>query len=181
MYDAAAVVEGDSLESSSISISSTTNNNTAADAFWNSLDIQIPAGSDDSEIFAVPLTKEQKIWNRVDIELAKYEAEAAQGLSMNPKSLLRYWQVCAFTRCRPAAGADPFQDRETIFPLLFKVAMSYLPPPASAVSSERVFSAVRRTITDFRNRLDGEHVEMNQILKFYFKNDDLIFKHGKND
>lgn len=53
--------------------------------------------------------------------------------------------------------------------------MDILPAQGSAVSSERVFSSARRTITDERNRLLSEHVEMLQILKYSLKSQRLDF------
>jgi hypothetical protein len=51
--------------------------------------------------------------------------------------------------------------------------MDTLPAQGSAVSSERVFSSAKRTITDERNRLISRTIEVKQIMKFSFKSSRL--------
>lgn len=48
--------------------------------------------------------------------------------------------------------------------------MDTLPAQGSAVSSERVFSSAKQTITDGQNRLLPHAIESRQILKFMLKN-----------
>jgi hypothetical protein len=47
--------------------------------------------------------------------------------------------------------------------------MNTLPVQGSAVSCERVFSSAKRTITDERNRLVAQTIEVKQILKYALK------------
>jgi hypothetical protein len=54
--------------------------------------------------------------------------------------------------------------------------MDVLPAQGSAVSSERVFSSAKRTITDGRNRLLPHAIESRQILKFMLRNKRLSLR-----
>ncbi|KZT63196.1 hypothetical protein DAEQUDRAFT_680779, partial [Daedalea quercina L-15889] len=60
----------------------------------------------------------------------------------------------------------PLQLHEDIFPTLYQIALDVLPVQASAVPSERVFSASKETDTDRRSNIDVELFEMLQVLKY---------------
>ncbi|CAG7851001.1 SubName: Full=Uncharacterized protein {ECO:0000313/EMBL:CCA75502.1} [Serendipita indica DSM 11827] len=94
-----------------------------------------PAPATPSQITA---TNEQKDWEAVDRELRAYEDEETNEsyalLEKGSQSLLAYWH-----------------SRKERFPILYQLAMDTLPAQGSAVSSERVFSSAKRTITDSCN------------------------------
>lgn len=102
-------------------------------------------------------------WAAVDTELRAYEEEESseydQLLEKGSESLLAYWHA-----------------RREKFPLLYQLAMDTFPAQGSAVSSERVFSSAKRTITDSRNRLLSHAIESRQILKFMFKSNKISMR-----
>ena len=57
------------------------------------------------------------------------------------------------------------QEIRNAFPNLFLLAMEYLHIPMSSAASERVFSAMERTVTDLRNRLKPETASTLVFLK----------------
>ncbi|KAF5338299.1 hypothetical protein D9758_015766 [Tetrapyrgos nigripes] len=67
-----------------------------------------------------------------------------------------------------------WQERQKIYPTLFKLAMDVLPLQASAVPCERVFSSAKETITDRRNKLSPILVEALQMLKFALRHADPL-------
>lgn len=67
------------------------------------------------------------------------------------------------------------QLHEDTFPTLFRIALDVLPVQASAVPSERVFSASKETDTDRRSNTEVELMEMLQVLKYAFREDRLCF------
>lgn len=69
----------------------------------------------------------------------------------------------------------PQQLHEDTFPTLFRIALDVLPVQASAVPSERVFSASKETDTDRRSNIEAELMEMLQVLKYTFREDRLCF------
>jgi len=66
---------------------------------------------------------------------------------------------------------------ETLYPLMFQVALDVLPVQASAVPCERVFSS-KETCTDRRNRILPKLLEVLQIIKYGRKQDRLDFMDG---
>ncbi|KDQ51978.1 hypothetical protein JAAARDRAFT_96584, partial [Jaapia argillacea MUCL 33604] len=64
------------------------------------------------------------------------------------------------------------------FPLLFRVAMDILPMQASSVFCERAFSSSKETITAHCSKLSPIMLEMLQVLKYIFRNEDLDFTSG---
>jgi len=59
------------------------------------------------------------------------------------------------------------QVSETLYPLMFQVALDVLPVQASAVPCERVFSSSsKETCTDRRNRILPKLLEVLQIIKY---------------
>jgi hypothetical protein len=54
--------------------------------------------------------------------------------------------------------------------------MDTLPAQGSAVSSERVFSSAKRTVTDGRNCLLPHAIESRQILKFMLKSNKMSLR-----
>lgn len=104
----------------------------------------------------------------VDDELRRYEGEPVENEYFEMKwSILHYWQVCNLTVFYSRPNLP--QTREHLFPNLFRIAMNVVPVQGSAVSCERVFSSAKRTITDERNRLVAQSIEMKQILKYDLK------------
>ena len=67
---------------------------------------------------------------------------------------------------------------ETLYPLMFQVALDVLPVQASAVPCERVFSSSKETCTDRRNRILPKLLEVLQIIKYGRKQDRLDFMDG---
>jgi len=58
------------------------------------------------------------------------------------------------------------QEHEHRYPHIFQMAMDVIPIQASSVSSERVFSSGKQTITPRRSRISPRLMEILQILKF---------------
>ena len=54
--------------------------------------------------------------------------------------------------------------------------MDLLPAQASAVPCERIFSSGKQTCTDRRNRLSPDTIEILQVLKFAYSQDQLNFE-----
>ncbi|KAG8821310.1 hypothetical protein FRC17_009861 [Serendipita sp. 399] len=102
-------------------------------------------------------------WVGVDTELRAYEEEDSIDLDSllnnGSNGLLSYWN-----------------SRRDKYPILYQIAMNILPAQGSAVSSERVFSSAKRTITDARNRLLPHAIESRQILKFMLKSNRLSLR-----
>ncbi|KIK91064.1 hypothetical protein PAXRUDRAFT_150377, partial [Paxillus rubicundulus Ve08.2h10] len=68
--------------------------------------------------------------------------------------------------------------------LLYHIALNVLPAQASAVPCKHVFSSGKETDTDQQSNLSPEtmlllqHMERLQILKYLFRNDQLLFVDG---
>ena len=111
----------------------------------------------------------------VDEELNKY---AGEGLAQETPNfdLLKYWEV-SFPAFYLAHMSSEHREkfREEIFPTLFQVALDILPVQASAVPSERAFSASKETDTDRRSNMDVELMEKLQVLKYAFRETRLSF------
>ena len=58
---------------------------------------------------------------------------------------------------------------------MYKVALDILPAQASAVPCEHIFSSSKETCTARRNQLSPALLEVLQILKFLFKQEQLNF------
>ena len=83
------------------------------------------------------------------------EAPISQGeFPYGRDRLLLWWQ-------------EPHQRRR--FPALSLMAIDILSVPAMEASAERLFSAANRSVTDDRNRLKPETIEMLQCLKSWNK------------
>jgi len=67
---------------------------------------------------------------------------------------------------------------ETTFPMLFRIAMDYLPIQATSVPSERIFSLSSETDTKKRNCIHPILMEALQMLKCGLKNNRLDFTRG---
>ncbi|EPS92713.1 hypothetical protein FOMPIDRAFT_1080322, partial [Fomitopsis schrenkii] len=52
------------------------------------------------------------------------------------------------------------------WPILWRMAMDYLPVQATSVPCERLFSSAADTDTPKRNRISAELMEALQVLKF---------------
>ena len=62
-----------------------------------------------------------------------------------------------------------WQNNQTKFPILSKIARDYLALQASSVPSERGFSSSGFTVTDMRSRLHPMTVRSLMVLKSWFK------------
>ncbi|KAG5634050.1 hypothetical protein H0H81_003615, partial [Sphagnurus paluster] len=100
--------------------------------------------------------KQAIVTDRVEAE-KEFDWHIGQGLEKGEK-LLCYWVL-----------------NEKEFLLIFSVAMDVLPVQASAVPCKRVFSSSEETITLRQSRLSLGLMEMLQVLKYSFKQDQLDF------
>ncbi|XP_015123307.1 zinc finger BED domain-containing protein 1-like [Diachasma alloeum] len=97
---------------------------------------------------------EELVTNKVlsaDVSSAAFHAELtqyiSQGVILRDNDPIQYWK---------SVGQG--------FPLLSKVAMKFCNVVGSSVPSERLFSTAGNVVTDSRNRLTGEHVNMLVFL-----------------
>jgi hypothetical protein len=67
---------------------------------------------------------------------------------------------------------------EAMFPMVYAIAMDYLPIQASAVPCERVFSSSSETYTKRRNCISPVLMEALQMVKFSLKKERLNFTKG---
>lgn len=67
------------------------------------------------------------------------------------------------------------QANRRTYPILFAIAMDYLPIQASSVACEHVFSSSAETDTKKRNRIVPELMEALQMLKYHYKKNRLDF------
>lgn len=117
---------------------------------------EVLTGEDLAAYNAQALAEDQKDAER---ELERYEREQmTRSMGTRVTDLVRYWE-----------------QSETLYPLLFHVAMDVLPAQASAVPCERVFSSSKETSTLRRSRLSPQVMEALQILKFSIRGDRLSF------
>jgi hypothetical protein len=61
------------------------------------------------------------------------------------------------------------QEHQLRYPTFFTAALDYLAIQGSAVPCEHVFSSAKETMTDRRNRIQEDLMEMLQMLKFSLK------------
>jgi hypothetical protein len=72
-----------------------------------------------------------------------------------------------------------YTHKHTQYPIMYAMALDYIPIQASAVPCERIFSSGKETLTTRRSRISQELMEQLQILKFAFKhNQKLSFTAG---
>ena len=60
------------------------------------------------------------------------------------------------------------------FPILYAIAMDYLPIQASSVPCERAFSSCAETDTKRRNRLSPALIEALQVLKGWYRHEHVL-------
>ncbi|KAH9981768.1 kinase-like domain-containing protein [Russula vinacea] len=70
------------------------------------------------------------------------------------------------------------QANKNEFPMLFDIAMDYLPIQATSVPCECVFSSAKETDTAKRNKITPELMEILQLHKFSIKKEHLRFTAG---
>ncbi|KAJ2918846.1 hypothetical protein MD484_g1605, partial [Candolleomyces efflorescens] len=97
----------------------------------------------------------------VEEEIIKWEKDGVirdDDPEMEHFDLLRFWQ-----------------SNQTVYPLLWRLAIDTLPMQASAVPCERAFSSSKETDALRRSSLSPLMMEMLQILKFIYRGDRLSF------
>ena len=113
----------------------------------------------------------------VEQELELYLREESDSLEdiADSSDLYRYWAVSCSTHLDESQLMLFVQARKYRFPYMYRVALDVLPAQASAVSCERMFSSSKETDTLRRNRLSPQVMEALQILKYYYKQEQLNF------
>ncbi|WAQ94158.1 ZBED1-like protein [Mya arenaria] len=108
------------------------------------------------DVFVTCVEPAKSLDQRVDSEIADYEKEPVVSLKSDP---LQWWK-----------------ERAGHYPILSKLASSYLVIPATSVASERVFSTAGDIVNAQRgtlsNTLGGDKVTTNGVSKY--------FTHGKD-
>jgi len=74
------------------------------------------------------------------------------------------------------SSAEPFLVH--VYPVLFHLAMDILPAQATAVPCERVFSSSKETCTLRRSQLGPTTLEILQVLKHLYQQEQLDFTTG---
>ena len=84
---------------------------------------------------------------------------------------LKFWQVRVGSHFRQyiILNFHFSQANESVFPMLFAMAMDYLPIQSSSVPCERAFSSSAETDTKKRNRIHPALMEALQLLKYAYK------------
>lgn len=72
---------------------------------------------------------------------------------------------------RHANALDYWSKKKALWPFLSILARKFLTPPCTSVPSERLFSSAGNIVTDKRNRLAAEKVEMLLFLNRNLKMD----------
>jgi len=70
------------------------------------------------------------------------------------------------------------QKHKHVYPVLFHLAMDILPAQATAVPCERVFSSSKETCTLRRSQLGPTTLEILQVLKHLYQQEQLDFMTG---
>ncbi|TFY52012.1 hypothetical protein EVJ58_g10253 [Rhodofomes roseus] len=104
-----------------------------------------------------PASKSSGIPTTVEEE---YSIWAAHGAEPEHGDALAYWRN---------------KTVQTTFPVLFRIAMDYLPIQSTSVPSERAFSSSAETDTPRRNRMGPKLMEATQVSKYLVKRDRLSF------
>ena len=59
--------------------------------------------------------------------------------------------------------------QRTRYPLLSRMAIDIYSIPAMSAEPERVFSGAKRTVSDFKGKLQSETIEILECLKLWFR------------
>jgi len=96
----------------------------------------------------------------VEDEIHRYVAAGLIGSPGNIASveLLKFWQ-----------------NHESVYPLMYRVALDILPVQASAVPCERIFSSSKETDALRRSKMRPELMEILQLVKYSVRQDRLTF------
>ena len=88
------------------------------------------------------------------------------------RELFKFRQVRWVEKCdRSLETYGSIQENQICYPTLFRLAMDILPIQASAVPGEWVFSSSKKTTTQHRSQIKGEHMKEIQVLKFAINHD----------
>ncbi len=98
------------------------------------------------------------LWNYFD-ELVKEHNSDGPGSSPTVEGVIDTYLREATTP-RKGIPLDYWKQKQSQWPLLASIARKYLSIPPSSVPSERLFSTTGEVMSDRRNRLDPEKVEM---------------------
>ncbi|KDQ15184.1 hypothetical protein BOTBODRAFT_625370 [Botryobasidium botryosum FD-172 SS1] len=101
--------------------------------------------------------------------------ENSQPVEASPSDELRLYLQARRESIRNINLLSWWQTNRERYPLLFKMAMDYLPIMASSVPCERVFSASAQTDTARRSRISPALLGALQVLKFALKKARLDF------
>lgn len=110
---------------------------------WNRLTGNVYASTSTSSTNNARMTVEM----RMRQELERYINSIIPNNHLTSKNPLEYWL-----------------ENKYVFPHIYSVALEHLHVPMSSATSERTFSAMGRTITPLRNRLDPETASMLVFL-----------------
>jgi hypothetical protein len=103
-----------------------------------------------------------------------YQTYITAPLSLKNVNIIKFWEVIAEFDFVIFID-EILQVNGATFPILFQMAMDYLPIQASSVPCEHIFSSSAETDTKKRNHISPLLMEALQMLKFHLKKDRLNF------
>lgn len=127
------------------------------------------------------LANDDMNWNDNSVETPsvdkEYKAYVNGTRARIDVDLVKYWDVSDLylLDLQLLSYKRHFQKHGDEYPIVFLMAMDFLPIQASSVPCERVFSSSAETDTSRRNRLSPVLMEALQMLKFALKDNPLNF------